>query len=93
MKIGLHTTYWPISCMLVNDEPQICFFCAGQLTPHIFYGTAGNKSALLSLWCSRLRCDSRILPDISLGSRKNMFTVLGGEALVWQGAKTQVYLD
>jgi len=28
-----------------------------------------------------------------LGSRKNKFTILGVEAPVWQGAKTQQYLD
>jgi hypothetical protein len=27
------------------------------------------------------------------GSRKNKFAILGVEALAWQGAKTQEYLD
>ena len=29
----------------------------------------------------------------SKGSRKNKFIILGGEASVWQGAKTQEYQD
>jgi hypothetical protein len=36
----------------------------------------------------------RFRPCVSpQGSRKNKFAILGVEALAWQGAKTQEYLD